>query len=209
MEAIKANPNMVNVDGNGKVIVSGSVMLSTKPDYIADRVVTPENLPTFLRSEEFQQAYKYAGDWMRDRHGGGHQRGNFGRRGRSASVNAPGRGRSASQHRAASMTREQAESQVRDHARTFEMMGINPETATACTMMSHCMSGVLRHRLLDLYYSERRNSVVTKSGGVKSRKLMEMISATEDLAPEIANLQELEMRSVSYTHLTLPTKRIV
>ena len=75
------------------------------------------------------------------------------------------------------------------------MMGITAETATVCTMMSYCIAHVLRHQLLDIYYAERPNSSVTKSGGIKARKLMEMIRRAVDLPDELQNLSEVDMRS--------------
>jgi hypothetical protein len=169
---------MMNVDGRGSAIASGHIEMSFGNDFVSDRVVTDTTLAEFVQTHLYTEAEEIARRWFReiqksrviglswqkDDKRSGHD----GRRGRDGSLAAPGRGRSSSRHRAESMTRSQAESQIRDHQITYQVMGIDKQTAATNAQVSYIMANALRDKILDIYHEGGRNRDVLKSGGVKA-----------------------------------------
>ncbi len=113
------------------------------------------------------------------------------RRSTSGSRDAPGRGASADERRAKSLSREQAESTTRDHQRQYDLLGIPTDSQVVPTQVSMALGKILRHFLVDTMRESRYNATVTNQGGVRSRKVMEVIKAwdmifkSDPLAPEV------------------------
>jgi hypothetical protein len=175
-QKMRKSPDMMNVDGRGSAIASGHIKMSFGNDFVSDRVVTDTMLTDFVKTHLYTEAKEIARSWFREIQKSriiglpwqkdDRRSGQDGRHGRDASLAAPGRGRSSSRHRAESMTRSQAESQVRDHLITYQVMGIGKQTAATNAQVSYIMANALRYKILDIFYEGGRNRDVLKSGGV-------------------------------------------